>query len=111
MPSRQVAIASSVGLHARHGEVVTLTSDDEAALDEQTETYRAVFEAFAGRKVVVRTLDAGADKPLKFADLGAEENPALGVRGLRLPRRRTRHRGHLRRGGRRPAVRLTLHKE
>ena len=39
---------------------------------------------FGARRVVVRTLDAGADKPLAFADLGPEENPALGRRGLRL---------------------------
>jgi phosphotransferase system enzyme I (PtsI) len=39
---------------------------------------------FGDRRVVVRTLDAGADKPLAFADLGPEENPALGRRGLRL---------------------------
>jgi len=37
-----------------------------------------------GRKVVVRTLDAGADKPLAFASQQAEPNPALGIRGLRL---------------------------
>ncbi len=43
-----------------------------------------VFAPFPGRRVVVRTLDAGADKPLAFADLGPEENPALGRRGLRL---------------------------
>jgi phosphotransferase system enzyme I (PtsI) len=43
-----------------------------------------VCAPFAGRRVVVRTLDAGADKPLAFADLGPEENPALGRRGLRL---------------------------
>lgn len=52
--------------------------------EEQTETYTRVFEAFGKRRVVVRTLDAGADKPLSFADLGKEENPALGRRGLRL---------------------------
>ena len=39
---------------------------------------------FAGRQVVVRTLDAGSDKPLAFATHEGEENPALGVRGLRL---------------------------
>jgi phosphotransferase system enzyme I (PtsI) len=38
--------------------------------------------------VVVRTLDAGADKPLAFLGLGDEPNPALGVRGLRAVRRR-----------------------
>lgn len=55
-------------------------------VSEQESAYRAVFEAAAGRKVVVRTLDAGADKPLPFLDLAAEENPALGVRGLRTAR-------------------------
>jgi phosphoenolpyruvate-protein phosphotransferase (PTS system enzyme I) len=45
-----------------------------------------VFGAFAGRKVVVRTLDAGADKPLRFATQPDEPNPALGVRGLRVNR-------------------------
>ncbi|MDR1214992.1 MAG: phosphoenolpyruvate--protein phosphotransferase [Propionibacteriaceae bacterium] len=57
-------------------------------LEEQTATYVEVFQNFAGRRVVVRTLDAGADKPLKFADLGPEDNPALGRRGLRLSRLR-----------------------
>jgi phosphotransferase system enzyme I (PtsI) len=53
-------------------------------LAEQTAVYTAVLQAFGDRKVVVRTLDAGADKPLTFADLGPEANPALGRRGLRL---------------------------
>ena len=47
-----------------------------------------MLEAFGDRRVVVRTLDAGADKPLSFADLGEEENPALGRRGLRLSQAR-----------------------
>jgi phosphotransferase system enzyme I (PtsI) len=47
-----------------------------------------VLAAFPGRKVVVRTLDAGSDKPLPFANAEDEENPALGVRGLRIARRR-----------------------
>lgn len=51
--------------------------------DEQRQAYRRVFEAFSGRKVVVRTLDAGSDKPLPFVTLDDEENPALGVRGYR----------------------------
>jgi phosphoenolpyruvate-protein phosphotransferase (PTS system enzyme I) len=55
---------------------------------EQTATYTSVFESFGSRRVVVRTLDAGADKPLSFANLGPEENPALGRRGLRLSQAR-----------------------
>jgi phosphotransferase system enzyme I (PtsI) len=47
-----------------------------------------VFAACAGKRVVVRTLDAGADKPLPFLNLGAEPNPALGVRGVRTSWRR-----------------------
>lgn len=65
-------------------EFVFLSAETAPTVAEQTEVYRRVFEPFGGRRVVVRTLDAGADKPLKFADLGPEENPALGRRGLRL---------------------------
>ncbi|WP_164233998.1 phosphoenolpyruvate--protein phosphotransferase [Microbacterium hydrocarbonoxydans] len=65
-------------------EFVFLSADRAPTVEEQTEIYRQVFEPFGERRVVVRTLDAGADKPLTFADLGPEENPALGRRGLRL---------------------------
>ncbi|MDH5148982.1 phosphoenolpyruvate--protein phosphotransferase [Brevibacterium casei] len=65
-------------------EFVFLSAVSAPSVEEQTEIYRKVFAPFAGRRVVVRTLDAGADKPLAFADLGPEENPALGRRGLRL---------------------------
>jgi len=53
------------------------------AEDAQVASYRAVLEAFPEGRVVVRVLDAGADKPLEFLSPGDEPNPALGVRGLR----------------------------
>ena len=65
-------------------EFLFLDRADAPSLDEQIDTYTKVLEAFGERRVVVRTLDAGADKPLSFADLGPEANPALGRRGLRL---------------------------
>ena len=65
-------------------EFLFLDRDSAPTLEEQTKTYTEVFTAFGDRRIVVRTLDAGADKPLSFADLGHEENPALGRRGLRL---------------------------
>lgn len=65
-------------------EFLFLERDDAPSLEEQTDTYTTVLNAFGDRRVVVRTMDAGADKPLAFADLGEEENPALGIRGLRL---------------------------
>ena len=65
-------------------EFLFLGQEKAPSLEEQVTVYTRVFEAFGSRRVVVRTLDAGADKPLAFADLGPEDNPALGRRGLRL---------------------------
>ncbi|HEX6619828.1 MAG TPA: phosphoenolpyruvate--protein phosphotransferase, partial [Solirubrobacteraceae bacterium] len=52
--------------------------------DEQVETLRRIAEALDGRPLVVRTLDAGADKPLPALPMPPEANPFLGVRGIRL---------------------------
>ena len=66
-------------------ELSFLNRKDEPSVDEQAELYAKVLEPFTHeRYVVVRTLDAGSDKPIAFATLEGEENPALGVRGLRL---------------------------
>ena len=51
---------------------------------EQFEAYCAVLVAAKGRPVVIRTLDAGGDKPLAYLNLPAEENPFLGLRGVRM---------------------------
>ena len=53
-------------------------------VEEQEAVYRAIADAFGGRPVVFRTLDAGADKPLPFLLAEHEANPYLGVRGIRL---------------------------
>lgn len=68
-------------------EVLFLESKTAPTVAAQTKAYTEVFQAFGDRKVVVRTLDAGADKPLAFAPSEEEENPALGVRGLRMDKR------------------------
>lgn len=86
--ARRAATQDVEGSGLFRTEFLFLDRDQAPTLEEQTETYTTVLEAFGGRKVVVRTLDAGADKPLVFADQGEEENPALGVRGLRLSRAR-----------------------
>ena len=69
-------------------EFLFLDRESAPTVEEQAKTYTKVLQAFGTRRVVVRTLDAGADKPLSFADLGEEENPALGRRGLRLSQAR-----------------------
>ncbi|WP_082131412.1 phosphoenolpyruvate--protein phosphotransferase [Cellulomonas sp. FA1] len=76
--------AEGVGLFRT--EVLFLERTQAPTVDEQTDAYAAALRAVDGRKVVVRTLDAGADKPLAFATQPDEENPALGVRGYRLVR-------------------------
>jgi phosphoenolpyruvate-protein phosphotransferase len=53
-------------------------------IEEQVKVYGEVLRSFPGDRVVFRTLDIGADKPLPFVDREPEENPALGVRGIRL---------------------------
>ena len=73
--------AEGVGL--LRTELLFLGRHQAPTLNEQRETYTQILRAFPGRKVVVRTLDAGADKPLPFLGLAQEPNPALGIRGLR----------------------------
>ena len=52
--------------------------------EEQFESYKAVAEKMAGKKVIIRTLDIGADKQADYLNLGKEENPALGYRAIRI---------------------------
>ncbi|MGO3886221.1 MAG: phosphoenolpyruvate--protein phosphotransferase [Mycetocola sp.] len=77
------AEAGAAGVGLFRTEFSFLGSDREPSVDEQYAQYLPVFNAFPGRKVVVRTLDAGADKPLPFVTNTDEPNPALGVRGFR----------------------------
>ncbi|MEP7162098.1 MAG: phosphoenolpyruvate--protein phosphotransferase [Dermatophilaceae bacterium] len=77
--------AQGVGLFRT--ELCFLDAETEPSVDEQRGIYAEVLNAFAGRKVVIRTLDAGSDKPLSYANLPDEENPALGVRGIRVASR------------------------
>lgn len=77
------AAAGAQGVGLFRTEFGFLDRDEAPSIDEQVAAYRRVFEQFAGRKVVIRTLDAGADKPMPFLTSDFEANPALGVRGLR----------------------------
>jgi phosphotransferase system enzyme I (PtsI) len=77
------AAADVEGVGLFRTEFLFLGRTDEPTRDEQADTYATVLSAFGERTVVVRTLDAGSDKPVPFLDLPSEENPALGVRGLR----------------------------
>ncbi len=80
------ARAEGVGLFRT--EFCFLDRNEAPTVDEQVTAYRAVLAGFPDKKVVVRTLDAGADKPLAFVRADHEENPALGIRGIRTSWRR-----------------------
>jgi phosphotransferase system enzyme I (PtsI) len=81
------ATAGAEGVGLFRTEFCFLDRHDAPSVEEQIGVYSGVLAAFAGRRVVVRTLDAGADKPMPFMSSddvpGEEPNPALGVRGLR----------------------------
>lgn len=81
------AAAGAEGVGLLRTEFLFLDRQEPPSPEEQEAAYARVFAAFAGRRVVVRTLDAGADKPLRFVPVPHEPNPALGVRGLRVARR------------------------
>lgn len=76
--------AEGVGLFRT--EFLFLSSSSAPTVEEQRAAYTELLSAFPGKKVVVRVLDAGADKPLPFLNDAHEENPALGLRGLRALR-------------------------
>jgi phosphoenolpyruvate-protein phosphotransferase/dihydroxyacetone kinase phosphotransfer subunit len=74
----------AVGIGLLRTEMLFLEAREAPSADEQAALLAPIFEVFAGAPTVVRTLDAGGDKPLPFLPMEAEANPALGVRGLRL---------------------------
>lgn len=82
------AEAGAEGVGLFRTEFCYLSATTEPTEAEQRAAYAAVLAPFHGKPVVVRTLDAGADKPLSFLDPEPEPNPALGVRGLRVARDR-----------------------
>lgn len=74
--------AGGIGLF--RSEFMYLESKDYPTEDEQFKIYRTVAENMAGRKVIIRTLDIGADKQVEYFNLGKEENPAMGYRAIRI---------------------------
>ncbi len=80
------ASVGTEGIGLFRTELLFLDSQTEPTVAEQVAMYKSVFEPMKGLRVVVRTLDAGSDKPVPYINAIHEENPALGVRGWRLTR-------------------------
>ena len=74
--------AGGIGLF--RSEFLYLESYDFPSEEEQFSAYKRVLESMAGKKVVIRTLDIGADKQIGYFGLDKEDNPALGLRAIRI---------------------------
>ncbi|MDY0114069.1 MAG: putative PEP-binding protein, partial [Corynebacterium sp.] len=84
--ARIAAQGAAEGIGLFRTELCFLSAATEPTVENQADIYATVLKAFPKQKIVLRTLDAGSDKPLAFANLEHEDNPALGVRGLRISR-------------------------
>lgn len=74
--------AGGIGLF--RSEFIYLESNDYPTEEEQFQIYKTVVETMAGKQVIIRTLDIGADKKCDYFELRQEENPALGYRAIRI---------------------------
>lgn len=74
--------AGGIGLF--RSEFLYLENSDYPSEEEQFRIYKRVLESMAGKKVIIRTLDIGADKQCDYFNLKKEDNPALGIRAIRL---------------------------
>lgn len=74
--------ADGIGLF--RSEFLYLESSDYPSEESQFSCYKAVAESMAGKKVIIRTLDIGADKQIGYFNLEKEENPAMGLRAIRI---------------------------
>ncbi len=82
LPAAMSNDAGGIGLF--RSEFLYLESGDYPTEDEQFKAYKMVAETMAGKKVIIRTLDIGADKQVDYFNLDKEENPAMGLRAIRI---------------------------
>ena len=80
----QVLANDAEGIGLFRSEFLYLGRTDYPTEEEQFEAYKKTVQALPGKKVVIRTLDIGADKKVDYFNLAEEENPALGMRAIRI---------------------------
>lgn len=82
--ARKAAEAEADGVGLFRTELLYLSAQTQPSVEAQSASYAEVLAATPDGPIVVRTIDAGSDKPVPFLNMGHEENPSLGVRGYRL---------------------------
>lgn len=79
-----VLVNDAGGIGLFRSEFLYLENSDYPTEEQQFQAYKKVLESMAGKKVIIRTLDIGADKQVDYFNLDKEENPALGFRAIRI---------------------------
>lgn len=79
-----VLVNDAGGIGLFRSEFLYLENSDYPTEQQQFDAYKRVLESMAGKKVIIRTLDIGADKQVSYFNLDKEENPALGFRAIRI---------------------------
>src|SRR6185503_2878860 len=82
--ARAAVTAGAEGCGLLRTEFLYLDRADPPDQAEQSRSYQEIVSAFGNRPVVIRTLDAGSDKPIPFLEMPPQDNPALGLRGIRV---------------------------
>ncbi|WP_447727175.1 phosphoenolpyruvate--protein phosphotransferase [Sphingomonas koreensis] len=82
--AKTAAAQGAEGSGLVRSEFLFLDRDDAPSEDEQHAAYQRIADALPGKPVIVRLLDVGGDKPAAYIPIDAEENPALGLRGIRV---------------------------
>lgn len=80
----KVLVNDAGGIGLFRSEFLYLENSDYPTEEQQFSAYKKVLESMAGKKVIIRTLDIGADKKVDYFNLKPEENPALGYRAIRI---------------------------
>ena len=89
--ARAAREADAFGIGLLRTEMMFLDRETAPSEEEQSATLKEIFDVFAHRPIVIRTLDAGGDKPIPYMNMPREANPYLGLRGLRLSLREAAH--------------------
>mgnify|MGYP000553233049 FL=1 len=74
--------AGGIGLF--RSEFIYLEREDFPTEEEQFQIYKTVVQTMAGKRVIIRTLDIGADKQCEYFHMDKEDNPAMGCRAIRI---------------------------
>ena len=84
LDGKKIMLYANIGIGLFRSEFIYLEKDRYPTEEEQFSIYKTAVETMAGKRVIIRTLDIGADKQCEYFEMDKEENPALGYRAIRI---------------------------